>query len=136
MEWDHTQAPSPRESMHSILLLHTERHDIELKNRIANPHFEIAAWLKLKNTTQLPALLLFEYQDLNGSRWQIVDSARINTLKSIILLSGIVDLNVRKLMCFDLYLCHSNPNIICDVEELRLNNRLMRRDFLETYNVA
>jgi len=136
MDWDQLQAPSPRESMHSSLLLHINRHEIDLANRTSKPHFEIAAWLKLKNTAQLPAMLLIEYEDLQGSRWQIIDTARVNAVKSTILLSGIVDMKVRKLKSMDLYLCHPSPHILCEVEELRLNNKLMRRDFLESYHVA
>ncbi len=136
MDYDFLLAPSPRESMHSILLLHINRHEIELADRTSKPHFEIAAWLKIKNTAHLPAMLLIEYQDLAGSKWQIVDTARIDTIKSTILLSGTVDMNVRKIKSIDLYLCHPSSNIKCDVEELRLNNKLMRKDFLEAYNVA
>lgn len=136
MDWDYLQAPSPRESMHSELLMHIDRHEIELVDRTSNPRFAIAAWLKLKNTEQLPSTLLIEYTDLNGIRWQIVDIARIHMMKQTILLSGVVDLKVKKLKSIDLYLCHPNPAIECEIEELRFNDKLILRDFLENYNVA
>ncbi|MCP4411628.1 MAG: hypothetical protein GY808_03540 [Gammaproteobacteria bacterium] len=137
MDWDYLQqSPSPRENMHSILLLHINRHEVEIADRTSNPHFEVAAWLRIKNTAQLPAMLLIEYKDLNGSRWQTIDTARISAVKSTILLSGIVDINVRKLKSIDLYLCHPSTDIICEVEELRFNNKLMKRDFLQEFNVA
>ena len=136
MDWDYLQAPSPRESMHSILLSHVNRHEIELADRTAKPHFEIAAWLKIKNSAQLPSMLLIEYSDLSGKRWQIIDTARMHSMKGTILLSGIADLNVKKLKGVDIFLCHPNPAIECEIEELRFNGKLIRRDFLDSYQVA
>ena len=136
MDWDYLQAPSPRESMHSILLMHVNRHEIELADRTANPHFELAAWLKLKNSAQLPSMLIIDYTDLGGKRWQIIDTARMHSMKGTILLSGTVDLKVRKLKGVDIYLCHPNPAIECEIEELRFNDKLIRRDFLDAYHVA
>ena len=136
MDWDYLQSASPRESMHSILLLHINQHEVEIADRTSKPHFEVAAWLKIKNSAQLPAMLVIEYQDSNGSKWQAIDTARVHAVKSTILLSGIVDIKVTKLKSIDLYLCHPSPDVSCEVEELRFNNKLMRRDFLEDYHVA
>ncbi len=136
MDWDYLQAPSPRESMHSILLMRINRHEIESADRTAKPHFELAAWLKIKNSAQLPSMLLIEYSDLSGKRWQIIDTARMHSMKGTILLSGIVDLKVKKLKEVDIYLCHPNPAIECEIEELRFNGKLIQNDFLDTYCTA
>ena len=54
MDWDSSEVESPKESMHSELLMRLGRHDIQIPDRISNPRFEIAAWLKLKKTEHLP----------------------------------------------------------------------------------
>jgi len=136
MDWDYLKAPSPRESMHSILLAHLERHEIDDPDRRSDPHFEIAAWLNLKNTAQLPAMLLLEYSDKESRHWQIVDTARMHAMKCDILLSGAVDLNVKKIKTLDIYLCHPNQWISCEIEELRLNGKLIKIQSLNKYNIG
>ena len=136
MDWNSLQVASPRESMHSELLLHLNRNDAQLSDRKLTPHFEIAAWLKLKNTEQLPAILLLEYTDRSGTHWQILDTATLRTSKGTVLLSGVLDPKVKHLSSVDVYLCHPSPFIQCEIEEIRFNNQLMHLDYLIDYNVA
>jgi len=136
MDWNSLQVASPRESMHSELLMQLDRKEIDPEDRTSHPHFEIAAWLKLKNTEQLPSILLMEFTDKAGTHWTIVDTATIKASKGTLLLSGIVKPDVRHLMGVSLYLCHPNPMLVCEVEELRFNNRLIKNDYLSSFNVA
>jgi len=138
MDWEYLQAqtPSPRETMHSELLVHVNRHEVEIADRTTHPYFEIAAWLKLTNTAQLPSMLLIEYSDSNGSGWKIVDTARMHSMKGTLLLSGAVSLSVKILKGIDIYICHPNPALVCEIDELRLNGRLLRRGFLEQYKTG
>lgn len=136
MNWNSSQIPSPKESMHSISLLHMPRRDIHVSERNSNPHFEIAAWLKLKNTERLPSMLLMEYRDKTGAYWQILDTATLRENKGTVLLSGAVDPEVKHLQEINLYLCHPSPFIDCEIEELRFNNELQQQDYLSEFNVA
>lgn len=136
MQWDSLKVVSPRESMHSELLMHLNRHDLHISDRISNPQFEVAAWLTLKNTESLPALLLLEYTDRTGSYWQILDTATVRSNKSTILLSGVLNPEVKHLKEVNVYLCHPSPFIDCEIEELRFNNELIRHDYLEAFNAA
>lgn len=136
MKWNQSTTPSPRKTMHSELLMHLDRNDIQISDRNSNPHFEVAAWLTLKNTEQLPAMLLLEYSDRSGSYWQILDTATIRSEKGTVLLSGVMDPKVHYLKEVNVYLCHPSPFIDCEIEELRFNNELIGLDYLETFNVA
>ena len=136
MDWDYLKAPSPKESMHSILLAHLERYEIQEADRRSEPHFEIAVWLKLQNTAQLPAMLLLEYTDKESHFWSIVDTARMHAMKCTILLSGAVDLKVKKIKSLDIYLCHPNPHIKCEIEELRFNGKLIEMHTQNKYNLG
>ena len=136
MVWDSKKVPSPKESMHSILLMHLDRRDIDVSDRTAHPHFEIAAWLKLKNTDQLPSMLLIEYTDRDGEHWEIIDSITIRTKREAILLSGTSEPETNYLKEVNVYLCHPTPFIECNIEELRFNNHLIKGDYLDNFNVA
>ena len=136
MNWDSLKVASPKESMHSELLMHLDRQDIEISDRTSHPHYEVAAWLELKNTEHLPAMLVMEYTDRNGSFWQILDTATIRSTKGKVLLSGIATPRVNHIKEISVYLCHPSPFIHCEVEELRFNDKLIEEDYLETFNVA
>ena len=136
MVWDSKKVPSPKESMHSELLMHLERRDIDVSDRNAHPHFEIAAWLELKNTDQLPSMLLIEYIDRNGEHWEIIDSVTIRSKKETILLSGISEPEINYLKEVNVYLCHPTPFIECSIEELRFNDQIVKSDYLDNFNVA
>ena len=136
MNWDSLKVASPRVSMHSELLMHLTRHDIEISDRVSNPHYEVAAWLELKNTEHLPAMLVMEYTDRKGSFWQILDTATIRSTKGKVLLSGVATPSISHIKEICVYLCHPSPFIHCEVEELRFNNKLIEVDYLETFNVA
>lgn len=116
--------------MHSELLMQLKRGDEHISDRSSNPHFEIAAWLKLKNAEGLPAMLLLEYTDRSGTRWQIIDRTTIRAAKATVLLSGVLDLEVQQLKAINLYLCHPNPSLGCEIEELRFNEQLVKSYYL------
>lgn len=136
MNWDSLKVASPRESMHSELLMHLDRQEIEISDRVSNPHYEVAAWLELKNTDHLPAMLVMEYTDRKGSYWEILDTATIRSTKGKVLLSGVAKPTVNKIKEINVYLCHPSPFIHCEIEELRFNGKLIEVDYLETFNVA
>ena len=136
LDWDSLQVQSPLESMHNICLTHIDGHEARLADSSSVPHFEFAAWLKLKNTVGLPVMLVIEYKDSQSSRWMIVDTARISTKKSSILLAGAIDLEVKQFKSLDLYICHSNPALKCNIEEIRFNNQLIEREYVEHAYVA
>ena len=136
MNWDSLKVTSPRESMHSELLMHLTRQDIEISDRVSNPHYEIAAWLELKNTEHLPAMLVMEYTDKKGTFWQILDTATIRSTKGKVLLSGVATPTVNHINEINVYLCHPSPFIHCEIEELRFNSKLIEVDYLEKFNVA
>ena len=136
MNWDSLKVASPRDSMHSEMLMHLTRPEIEISDRVSKPQFEVAAWLELKNTEHLPAMLDMEYSDRNGSYWQILDTATIRSTKGKVLLSGVASPTVNHIKEISVYLCHPSPFIHCEVEELRFNGKLMEVDYLENFNVA
>ncbi len=136
MNIDQSQIDSPTASMHSELLMQINRRDIHITDRHANPHFEIAAWLTLKNTEQLPALLVVEYRDTKSTHWKILDTATIRSVKGTVLLSGAVDAEVNHIQEIKVFFCHPSPFISCEVGELRFNNELIHSDYLEQFNVA
>ena len=136
MVWHSDKVPSPKQSMHHELLMHLERREIDVSDRNSHPHFEVAAWLKLKNTEQLPSLLLMEYTDRDGEHWEILDSATIRTQKETILLSGSFEPEVNYIKDVNVYLCHPSPFLTCEIEELRFNNKRIETDYLEHFHVA
>ncbi|PCJ47522.1 MAG: hypothetical protein COA74_11500 [Gammaproteobacteria bacterium] len=136
MDWDSNKVPSPKESMHHVLLMHFNRNEVEVSNRTPHPRFEVAAWLKLKNTEQLPSILVLEYTDRDGEHWEIIDSATIRTQKETVLLSGTSEPQVNYLKEVNVYLCHPTPFIDIEIEELRFNGDLLKTDFLEKFNAA
>ena len=135
-EWDRLQAPSPRESMHSELLMHRNRHEIPVDMMAIEQTYDFAAWLKLRNTHDLPVLLLLEHTDFRGDVWHIIDSARIRNIKGSVLLSGQVAIKERRIQEMKLYICHPSPDLKVEVEELRFNGELIRKDFVDATNVA
>ena len=134
INFDRLQAPSPRESMHSELIM--ERNRNELRSLAEVNSIEIAAWLKIKNTEDLPVMLLVEYQDSKSQRWAMVDTARVRNVKGTILLTGVVNVTGRQLQDLQLYVCHPNPGIDIQVEELRFNGSLVRKDYIDAINIA
>jgi len=129
IDFDRLQAPSPRESMHSELLLELSAQNIPKASPYGLGHtFEFAAWLKLKHTHDLPVLLIMEQKTKHASRWFLVDSARVTTIKGTVLMSGRVQTRDRILQSLELYVCHPNPQMTVMVEELRFNGHLVRRD--------
>lgn len=136
MEWDRLQAPSPRENMHSELLMQRNRHEIDIGDRTGAAQFEFAAWLKLKNTDDLPVMLLLEYTDSRSTRWHIIDTARVRNIKGASLLSGRAEIEVKRLQELKLYICHPSPKLIVEVDELRFNGDLVRKDFIDAFSVA
>ena len=136
MNYKHIQAASPKESMHSELLMHMEGHEITIVDATSHPHFEFATWLTLKNTRHLPAILLLEYNDNAQQYWQIIDIATIRFKEGVVLLTGVVDLDVKQMNTMSIYLCHPSAALVCDIEEFRLNNQLLVGDYLEIANVA
>jgi len=131
---DRLQAPSPRESMHSELIMDRNRH--ELKLLADSDMLEFAAWMKIKNSEDLPVMLLVEYKDTNSERWAMIDTARVRSRNSTILLSGKVEVANRKLQEVKLYICHPSVNIDVQIEELRFNGNLVRKDYIEATSVA
>ena len=136
MDWDSLQVPSPKESMHHELLMQIHRNELAIEDRNSQPSFEVAAWLKLKNTEQLPSILLLEYTDRDGEHWEILDTATISSLKSVALFTGAAHPNVNYLKEVRVYLCHPNPFLDCQIEELRFNNKLVEVDYLEQFKTA
>jgi len=136
MKLDQSQIESPRASMHSELLMHVSRKDIHTTDRSAHPHFEVAAWLTLKNTEQLPALLLMEYTDSKCTRWKILDTATIRSVKGAVLLAGAIDPEVNHIQEINVFLCHPSPFVSCEISEIRFNNELIFSDYLDKFNVA
>jgi len=136
MAWESKKVANPKESMHSILLMHLDRRDIDVYDRTSHPHFEVAGWLQLKNTDRLPSMLIIEYLDRDGEHWEIIDSVTIRTQKKSILLSGISTPEINYLKEVNIYLCHPTPFIECIIEELRFNNKLIETDYLDNFNVA
>ncbi|NNJ72994.1 MAG: hypothetical protein HKP09_07410 [Enterobacterales bacterium] len=131
---DRLQAPSPRESMHSELIMERNIHELKL---LADPDMlEFAAWMKIKNSQDLPVMLLLEYKDTKSERWAMIDTARVRSRNSTILLSGKADVASRKLQEVKLYLCHPSDNIEVQIEELRFNGSLVRKDYIEATSVA
>ena len=127
---------NPRDGTHSELLLHLSRRELHVDHLTSKPHFEIAAWLNLKNIQNLPSMLVIEYVSDDKKGWQILDTSRQHKSKGPVLLSGVVDLNVEQLEELDIYFCHPSPAIQCEIEELLLNNKEMRISDQEFYNVA
>ena len=136
LDWDSLKIQSPLESMHNVLLTHIDGHDARLADSSSTPHYEFAAWLKLKNTAGIPSMLVIEYKDSQNTRWSIIDTARISPTESDILLSGAIDLSVNNIKSLDLYICHPNPALRCNIEEIRFNDRLIEREILDVFNVA
>jgi len=136
MKLDQSEIESPRASMHSELLMHITRNDLNASDRSAHPHFEVAAWLTLKNTEQLPALLLMEYTDSKSTRWKILDTATIRSVKGTVLLSGALNTEVNHIQEINVFLCHPSPFISCEISELRFNDELMHSDYLDKFHVA
>lgn len=136
VDFDRLQAPSPRESMHSELLLTRNRHEIRPSLDSIGHVFDFAAWLKIKNSQDIPVLLLLEHEDFRGEMWYIVDSARVRNVKGTVLMSGRVEIKEKRLKSLNLYICHPNPDLKVEVEELRFNGELVRKDYIEAFNVA
>ena len=80
---------NPLEGAHSELLLHLSRRELHVDHLTSHPHFEIAAWLHLKNIQKLPSMLIIEYVTDDQSHWQIVDTSRQHSSQGSTLLSGI-----------------------------------------------
>ena len=127
---------NPLEGAHSELLLHLSRRELHVDHLTSHPHFEIAAWLHLKNIQQLPSMLVIEYVSDDEKHWQIVDTSRQHSSEGSILLSGVIDLHVEQLDELDIYFCHPSSAVVCEVEELLMNNKEMRLTDQEFYNVA
>ena len=132
VEFDPTQAPSPRESMFSELLFACYSDQIE-KSDHSGYDLQFAAWLKLKNTQELPSLLVLEQKSFSGSKWYLIDSARVNNAKGVVLMSGKLHVKEHKIHELKLYLCHPSPDIIIEVEELLFNGQLMRKDYIDAF---
>ena len=135
-KWDQSQAPSPRESMHSELLMHRNRHEIPGNYTQGAKSYQFGAWLKIKNSHDLPVMLIIEHVDFLGEHWQIVDTARVRNAKASILLSGSIEIKEKRIQDMRLYICHPNPDLHVEVEELRFNDQLIRKDFVDATNVA
>ena len=132
IDFDRLQAPSPRESMYSELLLELDKNDIPSSLDGLGHNFEFAAWLKLKHTHDLPVLLIMEQKTANGERWFLVDSARVTSFKGMVLMSGRVETKERIIQSLQLHVCHPNPEMTVQVEELRFNGNLVRKDYLDS----
>ena len=133
---DSFKGVNPRNIMHSVLLKQVNRNELEIYDRSSTPHFEVAAWLNLKNIQQLPSMLLIEYTDKDRTGWQVIDTSRMHSTEGTILLSGVIDLAVRKLMSLDIYFCHPSGAISCELEELLVNNKPLKQRDEYLYNVA
>lgn len=137
IDFDRSQAPSPRESMHSELLLELTKASIPSSARHRLGHtFEFAGWLKLNNTHDLPALLIMEEVTARGVRWYLIDTARVRNLQGIVLMSGRVESKETQIKSLHLYICHPNPDIRVEVEELRFNGELVRKDYIDGFTAA
>ena len=135
-EFDKSLAPSPRESMHSELLLTLNKGEITSSSDGLGHTFEIAGWFKLKNTHDLPALLIMEQSTQQNELWYLIDTARVSSRKGVVLMSGRVETKETRIAQINLYLCHPNPDITIDVDELRFNGQMYRKDFVEAMPAA
>lgn len=131
IDFDRLQAPSPRESMHSQCLLELNHQDIPRSTNGLGHNFEFAAWLKLKHTHDLPALLIMEQKTSQGHKWFLVDSARVTSIKGVVLMSGRVQTKDRIIQSIELHVCHPNPHMTVQVEELRFNGDLIRTEAID-----
>ena len=132
IDFDRLQAPSPRESMHSELLFELNKQNIPRASADGLGHTsEFAAWLKLKETHDLPALMIMEELTARGQRWFLVDSARVTNIKGVVLMSGRVETKERIIQSIQLHICHPNPHMTVQVEELRFNGHLVRKDYAD-----
>jgi len=123
MSFNRLQQNSPMENMHSELLMHLNSHDLNSVVDTSNPHFEIAAWLTLKNTKQLPAILLLEYVNNAGEFWQIIDIATIRFIDGVVLLSGALDLEAKRVNEVNIYLCHPSLELFQCPEVSRVQEK-------------
>lgn len=135
-EFNKADAPSPRDSMYSELLMIKERQEIPINPRMITQEFRFAAWLKLKNSQNLPAMLLMEHKDFRGEMWHIIDTASVVNTNGTLLLSGSVEIPERRIHQIKLYVCHPSDQLLVDVDEIRFNDELAHRDFLSQYQVA
>ena len=98
--------------------------------------FEVAGWLKLKKTHDLPALMILEISTTHDQLWYLVDTARAINSKGVVLMSGRIETKETQIKELGLYLCHPNPDISVEVEELRFNGDLVRKDFIEGFSAT
>jgi hypothetical protein len=57
-------------------------------------------------------------------------------VKGSVLLSGRVKIKEKRIQQMSLYICHPSPDLQVEVEELRFNGELVRKDFIDATNVA
>ena len=137
IEFDRSQAPSPRESMHSELLLTLSRQDIPNTSHLGLGHtFDFAGWLKLKQTHDIPVLMILEQVTAQGETWVLVDTARVRNATGVVLMSGRIETKEQRIKELRLYVCHPNPHLQVEVEELRFNGNLVRKDYIDAANVG
>lgn len=123
--------------MHSLQLLRLKKQEIPKPSITGlGTTFEIAGWLKLKKTHDLPALLILELETAHDQLWYLVDTARVNNAKGVVLMSGRIETKETKINELNLYLCHPNPDISAEVEELRFNGDLVRKDYIEGFSAT
>ncbi len=123
--------------MHSVPLLTLNKQEIPKPSVLGlGTSFELAGWFKLKNTHDLPALLVLEQTTAQGDMWYLVDTARVANAKGVVLMSGRIHTKETHIQELNLYLCHPNPDISIEVEELRFNGNLVRKDYIEGFTAA
>ena len=123
--------------MHSLQLLALNKQEIPKSTEIGlGTTFEVAGWLKLKRTHDLPALLVLELSTVHDQLWYLVDTARAINSKGVVLMSGRIETKETQINELTLYLCHPNPDISVEVEELRFNGDLVRKDYIEGFSAT
>ena len=139
MSRDIKKFQSPIESMHSINLTTLDAGLIKSMFKEEAKSIEICAWLRVKHAALLPAMLVVEFKNrhsINRTDWQIIDTARISEKSTTLLLNGVLPVLPKYITELTIHFCHPSEKVQCEVEELRINKRLIRQDVNDFTYVA
>ena len=139
MSYNSRQVRSPTTSMHSIHLTTLDDDLIKSMFNEKERSIELCAWLKIKHAALLPSMLVVEFKhrhSINRMDWQIIDTARISEHSTTLLLTGVLPVLPKYIKELTVHFCHPSDKVQCEVEELRINKRLIRQDVHDFTYVA